>query len=122
MNRRQLLLSQQPHLIDFAIECDWLHGFGYRLFDLTWQLVFSVWITTWPKPCMEELTRRNPTESLRLRLAEEGIQTTFYGDEFVQSLIGRVGTVNMSELMRSMKRVAAADAEQFSTPIVLLDS
>jgi len=71
---------------------------------------------------MEEITRRNPTEALRLRLAEEGIVTTFLGDEFVQSLIGRVPTVNISHLMLSMKRIAAADAEQFSTPIVLLDS
>jgi hypothetical protein len=121
-NRRQLLLCRETHIIDFAIECGWLHGFGYRLFDLSWQLHFSVWITTWPKPFMEEATRRNPTESLRLRLAEEEIFTTFYGDEFVQSLIGPAPTVNLASLMNSMKRIAVADPEQFSTPIVFLDS
>ncbi len=121
MNRRQLVLCRETHVIDFAIECGWLHGYGYRLFDLSWQLHFSVWITTWPKPCMEETTRRNPTEALRLRLANEGIVTTLDGNEFVQALIGRVPTVNLADLMRSMKRIAAADPEQFSTPIVLLD-
>jgi len=32
-----------------------------------------------------------------------------------------VPTVNIYELMQAMKRVAAADPEQFSTPIALLD-
>jgi len=76
MDRRQLLLSQQPHLIDFAIEVDWLHVYGYRLFDLTWQLVFSVWITTWPKPCMEEMTRRVAVYSTRMgQRPENGLKS-----------------------------------------------
>lgn len=121
MNRRQLLLGQGTHAIDFAIECGWLHCYGYRLFDLTWQLDFSVWITTWPKEGCELTTRRNPTEALRLRLLSAGFNTTLYGDEFVQSLVERVPTVDIADLMRSMKMIAAGDVEQYSVPIVLLD-
>ena len=72
MNRRDLLLGQSTHAIDFSIECEWLHCSGFRLFDLSWQLLFSVWIVTWPKENYELKTRRNPTDRLRLRLAEEG--------------------------------------------------
>ena len=101
MNRRQLLLGQGTHAIDFSIECGWLHCYGYRRFDLTWQLDFSVWITTWPWPKgMEVTTRRNPTEALRLRLNEAGLLTAFFGDEFVQSLVERVPTVNLADLWK----------------------
>ena len=120
MNRRQLLLCRETHFIDFAMEADWLHCFGYRLFDLTWELTFTIWITTWPKQGMEETSRRNPTESLRLRLHEQaGLRTTFYGDEFVQSLIGRVPTGDLADLMNAMKQIAVASPEEYSTPIVL---
>ena len=121
MNRRQLLLSQGTHAIDFSIEADWLHCYGYRLFDLTWQLDFSVWVTTWPKENYEVTTRRSPTEALRLRLLATGFNTTLYGDEFVQSLVECVPTIDLANLMRSMKMIAVGDAEQFSVPIVLLD-
>jgi hypothetical protein len=121
MNRRDLSLSQETHAIDFAVECEWLHCYGYRLFDLTWQLVFSVWVTTWPSQGCELTTRRNPTDALRLRLDGAGLHTTFYGDEFVQSLVGRVPTVDLSKLMGIMKLVAVGTPDEYSTPIVLLD-
>ena len=133
MNRRQLLLDKERHAIDFAVESEWLHCSGFRLFDLSWQLVFSVWIvsccspnngcarTTWPKQGCELTTRRNPTEALRLRLEEAGIVTHFYGDEFVQSLIGRVPAVDLADLMRTMKAIAVGTPDEYSTPIVLLD-
>ena len=121
MDRRQLLLGQWTHTINFSIEADWLHCFGLRLFDLTWQLNFSVWVTTWPKEGIEQNTRRNPTEALRLRLADEGFLTTFFGDEFAQSLVERVPTVNLADLMEAMKMIAADSFDEYSVPIVLLD-
>lgn len=121
MNRRDLLLDKERHAIDFVIESEWLHCSGLRLFDLSWQLAFSVWITTWPNLDCELTTRRNPTEALRLRLAEEGLLTEFYGDEFVQSLIGQLPTVNLADLMGVMKAIAVGSPDEYSTPIVLLD-
>ena len=47
--------------------------------------------------------------------------TAFYGDEFVQSLIGRVPTVDLADLMGVMKALAVASPDEYSTPIVLLD-
>jgi hypothetical protein len=117
----QLLLSGKKTTLNFTIEANWLDCFGYRLFDLSWEVFFTIWITTWPKPYMEETTRRNPNEALRQRLAEDGINTRFFGDEFVQSLLMHVPTVNLLDLMRSMKAITVAAAEEYSTPIVLLD-
>ncbi len=121
MTRRDLLFCNGTHLIDFSIECGWLHVYGYRLFDLTWELHFTVWNTTWPKPCMETTTRRNPRGTLRLRLANEGIFTDFFGDEFVQSLVAHVATVDLADLMDKMRMIALENPKYYSEPIVLLD-
>ena len=121
MNRRDLLLDKERRAIDFALESEWLKCSGFRQFDLSWQLAFSVWVVLWPKQGCELTTRRNPTDALRLRLADEGILTQFYGDEFVQSLIGRVPTVDLAALMRTMKAIAVGTPDEYSTPIVLLD-
>ena len=121
MNRRDLLLDKERHAIDFAIESEWLHCYGYRLFDLSWEIDFSVWIVSWPKQDCELTPRRNPTEALRLRLEEEGLVTEFYGDEFVQSLVVRVPTVDLASLMDAMKAIAVGSPDEYSTPIVLLD-
>ena len=121
MNRRQLLLSQEPHIIQFAIEANWLHCFGYRHFDLTWELTFTVWVTTSPQQDCELTTRRNPRGSLRVRLEDEGFPTDFFGDDFVQSLVGHVETVNLADLMETMQMISVARVEHYSLPIVLLD-
>jgi hypothetical protein len=121
MDRRDLSLSQETHPIDFFIESAWLHCTGFRQFDLSWELAFSIWVTTWPNEGCELTTRRNPTDALRLRLEEAGFLTTFYGDQFVQSLCGRVPTVDLAHLMGTMKMIAVGSPDQFSTPIVLLD-
>ncbi len=121
MDRRDLLLNKQSHIIDFAIEAEWLHCYGYRLFDLTWQLDFSVWVTTWPKEGCELTTRRNPRGSLKVRLRDEGILTDFFGDEFVQSLVGHVETVDLAALMDTMALIALENPKYYSEPIVLLD-
>jgi len=134
MNRRHLLLSQVPHIIDFDIDCNWLNCFGHRLFDSSWEILFTVWVKSLPRQdiafpeCLlcrtdgvEEMIRRNPTDALRLRLAEEGLPTTFLGDEYVHSLLLRVANVNLAELMDAMKMISVASSEEYSVPIVLLD-
>ena len=93
----------------------------YRLFDLTWELTFTVWITTCPKPCMETMTRRNPRGTLRLRLANEGVVTDFFGDEFVKSLVAHIATVNLADLLDKMQMIALENPKYYSEPIVLLD-
>ena len=118
MNRRDSLLSQEPLIIDFAIECGWLHCYGHRLFDLTWELDFSVWVMTNGE---EELTRRNPRRTLQVRLRDEGILTDFVGDEFVQSLVGHVETVDLASMLDTMALIAIANPKYYSEPIVLLD-
>lgn len=120
-NRRQLLLGQLTHIIDFSIETEWLHCTGFRLFGLHWELQFSVWIKTWPRDGMEVDTRRNPTDRLRQRLAEAGITTTFYGDEFVTSLHAVLPTVSLPDLLDTMKMISTADPLTCSEPIILLD-
>jgi len=121
MNRRHLLLYDKPYIIQFAIEANWLHCWGLRLFDLTWELTFTVWVTTWPNDGCELTTRRNPRGSLRVRLEDEGFPTDFFGDDFVQSLAGHVETVNLADLMETMQMIALARVEHYSSPIVLLD-
>ena len=120
MNRRQLLLSGSPCILDFTIEAEWLHCFGYRQFDLTWEIIFTVWIRTkWR--AIERITRRNPTETLRQRLEEAGFPTFFYGDDSVKSLVMRVATVDLTGLMDAVFMIAAEGPERYSVPIVLLD-
>ena len=128
MNRRQLLLSQSCHVIEFSIECDWLECSSLRLFDLSWEVVFDVWITTWAKLDGERTSRispakvrQNPTEALRRRLEDAGFITYFDGDdESIQSLKMHVPVVNrayLADLMQSMKEIAVADPDLFSVPI-----
>ena len=121
MNRRELFLCRERHMIQFAIECGWLHCFGYRLFDLTWELTFTIWVTTSPQQDCELTTRRNPRGSLRVRLEDEGFHTDFFGDDFVQSLVGHVETVDLADLMETMQMIAVGRVEHYSSPIVLLD-
>jgi len=74
-----------------------------------------------PRHAIEERTRRNPTEALRQRLLAAGFPTTFYGDEFVQSLLKWVARVNLADLWSTMREIAAESFERYSVPIVLLD-
>lgn len=121
MDRRHLLLSGKKTILAFTIEANWLHCFGYRQFDLTWEVFFTVWITTWPQQDCELTTRRNPTEALRQRLLAAGFNTTFYGDDFVQSLVMRVATVDFGTLIDAVNGIAAESFERYSVPIELLD-
>jgi hypothetical protein len=56
-----------------------------------------------------------------VRLEDEGFPTDFFGDDFVQSLVGHVETVNLADLMETMQMISVARVEHYSLPIVLLD-
>ncbi len=131
MNRRQLLLDKERHAIDFShrmrvAALQRLSPVRSVMGTCLLRLGRVVFLRTTVVPAQRGRSRvanSQPAETqrmlLRLRLADEGILTTFYGDEFVQSLIGRVPTVDLADLMRTMKAIAVGSPDEYSTPIVL---
>jgi hypothetical protein len=119
MTVRNRLLIGQSRIVDFMLECGWLVCNGELQADESWELAFTVWIIERPRLGMERETRHNPTDALRLRLAEEGINTRFGSVFFVRWLVGCVPTINLTDLMSLMKRIVVASPEPFCEPIIV---